>query len=376
MNAMASQRSSTRRDFLSGQAAADALAEAIDQAAGPGALPAQPRDTYLVQFGRRAMACQFEVFSNAGQYENATDAAIEALDLIDTLEAQLTVYRETSEVMDINRGAGSEAIEVEPRLFELLQYACQLHAETDGAYDITSGPLSKVWGFFRRQGELPAPHALAEALARVGSQHVELSMQGQTIRFRRPGMELNLGSIGKGYALDRAAEVLTAAGMSDFLWHGGRSSILARGSQGSQPGGGWLVSISDPLRPGKTLAHVRLRDRALGTSGCGTQFFRHEGRRYGHILDPRTGWPVEGMLSATAVAPTAAQADALATAFYVMGPDRTLEYCGRHPEIAAVLACPRPGQAGLQIVTEGFQADELQLDPQAAQQAPPDNEEP
>lgn len=373
---MASHRSSTRRDFLTGQAAADALTDAVDQAAGPAALAElETRDTYLLQFGRRAMACQFEVFFNAGQYDNATGAALEALDLVDALEAQLTVYRDTSEIMEINRRAADEAVLVEPRLLELLHYARQLHAETEGAYDITSGPLSKVWGFYRRQGQLPEPAALAEALARVGSGHVELSTQSQTIRFRRSGMELNLGSIGKGYALDRAAEVLATAGIGDFLWHGGQSSILSRGSHGSQPGAGWLVAIGDPLRPGKPLAHVRLRDRALGTSGCGTQFFRHEGRRYGHILDPRSGWPAEGVLSATAVAPTAARADALATAFYVMGPHRTLEYCQRHPEVAALLACPRSGQAGLEIVTAGFAPEELLLDVPTAQQARSDGEE-
>ena len=243
---MDSPRSSTRRDFLSGQAAADALADAIDQAAGPGELPApQSHDTYLVQVGRRAMACQFEVFFNAGQYDRATDVALEALDLVDALEAQLTVYRETSEIAEINRRAAAEPIEVELRLFELLRYACQLHAETSGAYDITSGPLSKVWGFYRRQGQLPEPAALAEALARVGSQHVELSTQDQKIRFRCSGMELNLGSIGKGYALDRAAEVLAAAGMSDFLWHGGQSSILAAARKARIPAAvGWCRSAT------------------------------------------------------------------------------------------------------------------------------------
>ncbi len=126
--------------------------------------------------------------------------------------------------------------------------------------------MSKVWGFYRRQGQLPEAAALAEALGRVGSEHVQLDDQQQTIRFEKPGMELNLGSIGKGYALDRAAEILTAAGVDDFLLHGGQSSILARGSRGSHADAGWLVSIGDPLRQGKQLAQVRLRDRSMGTS--------------------------------------------------------------------------------------------------------------
>ena len=358
---MASPRSSTRRDFLTGQAAADALADLVDPQAAPLLPPPEAQEAYLVQFGRRAMACQFEVFFNAGQYAHASDEALRALDLVDELEARLTVYRETSEVVEINRRAATEEVLVEPRLLELLEYALQLHEETGGAYDITSGPLSKVWGFYRRQGQIPDAAALGEALARVGSHQVEVSLDRQTIRFRQPGMELNLGSIGKGYALDRAAESLAAAGIDTFLWHGGQSSIFARGSRTGQGGAGWLVSIGDPLRPGKELAQVRLRDRALGASGSGTQFFRHESRRYAHILDPRTGWPAEGVLSATALAPTAAQADALATAFYVMGPEGTLDYCRRHPEVAALLACPRAAQAGWEIVSAGFAADELTL---------------
>ncbi len=361
---MDSPRTSSRRDFLIGQAAADAVADlaeraAADAAANPLAHGEEAESAYLLQFGRRAMACQFEVFVPAGQHDRATELALEALDLVDALEAQLTVYRDSSEICDINRRASKEAVPVETRLFDLLAHAQRLHAETGGAYDITSGPLSKVWGFYRRQGELPEQTALEHALGCVGSQDLTLNAPEHTIRFERTGIELNLGSIGKGYALDRAAEVLAAGGMHDFLWHGGQSSILARGSHRAQSGGGWLISIGDPLRPRKTLARIRLRNRACGTSGSGAQFFRHEGRRFGHILDPRTGWPAEGVLSATALAPTAAQADALATAFYVMGPVATIAFCQSHPEIAAVLTCPRSGHAGVELVTAGLGPDEL-----------------
>lgn len=354
---MSAYSGSTRRDFLTGQAAVDALGNLVDSVGEP-APPSPVSDSYLIHFGRRAMACQFEVFLNAGQYPDATPTALASLDLIDELEAQMTVYRDTSEISQINQQAAEGPVVVERQLLKLLSFALQLHAETDGAYDITSGPLSKVWGFYRRQGQLPDAAALAEALVRVGSQHVEVAAEQQTIRFHQPGMELNLGSIGKGYALDCAAEVLTAAGMTDFLWHGGQSSILARGSRGGADGG-WLVSLGDPLRSGKQLVQLRLHNRAMGTSGAGTQFFRHEGRRYGHILDPRTGWPVEGVYSASALAPTAAQADSLATAFYVMGPQATLDYCGRHREVAAILVCPAEQGSGLELVTAGLAEGEL-----------------
>ena len=171
-------------------------------------------------------------------------------------------------------------------------------------------------------------------------------------------MELNLGSIGKGYALDRCRELLEAGGMTDFLLHGGQSSLLARGSR--NPGGdeGWWIGVRDPLRPGGRLGLLRLHDRALGTSGTGTQFFYHAGRRYGHILDPRTGQPAEGVLSSTVLARTAAEADALSTAFYVLGPTAALEYCRRYGEmhggLSALLVVPGPRPGGAEIVTYGL----------------------
>ena len=366
---MSAKRSSSRRQFLKGQAAADALADLVDGslkdsglAEGRGGLPPVRADSYLVEFGRRAMACQFEIFVNAGQYPRATEAALAALDLVDELEEQLTVYRPSSEVMEINRSAAAGPVVVERRLFELLQFSQALFDETGGAFDITSGPLSKVWGFYRRQGAIPDEQALAGALAQVGSQHLRLDADEQTIRFEREGMELNLGSIGKGYALDRAAELLQEMGVDEFLLHGGQSSVLARGSRGPQePQKGWLVAIGDPLRPGKPIAQVRLRDRALGTSGSGVQFFRHGGRRYGHILDPRTGWPAEGVFSASVAAPTAAEADALATACYVLGPERSLEIFGQRPELGLLVISAGSGPGGVRIDSSGFNGDDLTL---------------
>ena len=124
---------------------------------------------------------------------------------------------------------------------------------------------------------------------------------------------------------------------------------------------GWVVGIAHPLQRGVRLAEVRLRDRALGTSGSGTQYFLHEGRRYGHVIDPRTGQPAEGVLSASVVAPTAAQADALATAFCVMGAAEAIRYCQDREELGAVLACSARQGAGLVIRSTGLEEDELRM---------------
>jgi thiamine biosynthesis lipoprotein len=312
-------------------------------------------DAYLVRIGRRAMACQFQVFLNAGQYTQGYPAALTALDLVERLETQMTVYRVDSELSAINREAADEAVTVESDLFDLLSQCVDLWRETDGAFDITAGPLSEVWGFSRRQGRLPREAELAEALGRVGSQWLDLNLDQRTIRFSRPGVQLNLGAIGKGEALDRAAAVIQEDGIGDFLFHGGQSSVLARGARAGGSDKGWPVGLIHPLRPQKRIGQVQLRNAALATSGSGTQFFTHRGRRYGHILDPRTGRPAEGMLSCTVIAPTAAEADALATALYVMGPNKATDWCRRHPQYSAILIWPGRKSGSVEVETVNVQ---------------------
>jgi thiamine biosynthesis lipoprotein len=331
---------STRREFLQGRAAVDALTS-LDIGGEAASLPA-PAQSYQLRLSRRAMACTFEVILNAGQYAGGTAAGMAALDLVDRLEDQLSIYREESEVSAINRTASLLPVPVEPGLFALLELAVATHSASGGAYDVTAGRLSSVWGFTRRRGQIPAAEQLAEALECVGSQYLVLDRADSSVRFARPGLEINLGSIGKGYALDRCAESLAAHGIGDFILHGGSSSVLARGTQGpaDDDAHGWWVGLRHPLYPVRRLGLLRLADRALGTSGSGTQFFLHEGRRYGHILDPRTGWPAEGVLTATALASSAAEADALATAFYVLGPQAVEAYCASHPRVAAVIVSP------------------------------------
>lgn len=355
---MPPQRRTNRRQFLKGQAAAQAVGDLLTPAEAETSSPPPTPETYLLQFGRRAMACQFEVFLNAGQYDDGADVALEALDFVDRLEEQLTVYRDTSEISRLNRFAAKSAVEVEPRLFELLRRAVWLFRETDGAFDITAGPLTKVWGFYRRSGSIPDAEALAEALSRVGSDSLEFDDANQTVRFLTADMEINLGAIGKGYALDRVAEQMLALGVEHFLWHGGQSSVLARGACGPQAAGGWTVDLRHPLRPERSIVEIRLRDRALGTSGAGTQFFRHAGRRYGHILDPRTGWPAEDVYSTTVLASTAADADALATALYVLGRDRAVAWCEGHPEIGLLMFLPGDGGRSVELVTCGLSPDD------------------
>jgi len=371
---MAERTKTTRRDFLSGRSAAEALGDAL--IGPPQALPlpssvgVQP-GSHLLSVSREAMACLFEIVVDAAIYRDATEIAVAALDRIDALEEQLTVYRDTSEVMLVNRRAAIEPVTVEDGLFQLLKRAVALSDATGGAFDVSAGRLSKVWGFFRRQGQMPAADDIAAALATVGSHHVLFDDATASVRFLQPGLELNLGAIGKGYALDQAAQTLLAGGVEDFLIHGGNSSVLARGARSKDEGPvtkrevpspaadssfvlrpssfGWTVALRHPLKPDVRLAEFVLCDQALGTSGSGTQFFHHQGKRYGHIIDPRTGWPADQVLSATVIAPTAEQADALSTAFYVMGLEGAQEYCARTAEISALVVMQTSAAGGIEI---------------------------
>ena len=235
-------------------------------------LPPIAADTsaFVVSVRRRAMACEFEVQLAAARDDDSMEHVFAGLDLVEALESQLTVYRDDSEIADINRRAAVEPVPVEPRLFALLQEAARLHAETGGALDITSGPLSEAWGFSRREGRVPSDVEVAAARKLVGVQYVVLDETQQTIAFRRPGMAINLNSLGKGYALDRMAELLHEHFVDDYLLHGGKSSVLARGDQ---PGGlmsGWTIGVRHPLRPGERLAEIRLAQRVTFHIG-----FRH-----------------------------------------------------------------------------------------------------
>ncbi|MGH9313225.1 MAG: FAD:protein FMN transferase [Vicinamibacterales bacterium] len=295
---------------------------------------------HWIRVYRTAMACRFEVVLRDGDAVHLS-AARAALDEADRLEALLTVFRDTSALVRVNRMAGDGAAPAEPELFDLLQLSSLMHAATGGAFDVTSTPLSRCWGFLRREGRLPPPAEIDAARARVGMQHVELDPARRTIHFRRPGIELNLGAIGKGYALDRMAELLRSRGCRQAVLSAGGSSVLAIG--GGRPalsgveGPGWTVDLRSRQVARERIARLRLRDGALATSGAGEQFVDVEGTRYGHVLDPRTGWPASGVISASVVTRDAAVADALSTACLVAGESLAARYCAANPETLVML---------------------------------------
>jgi thiamine biosynthesis lipoprotein len=307
------------------------------------------RAGYWIHLNRPAMACRFEITLPA-ELGHRLDSAKAALDTIDALEEQLTIFRDSSELCAINRRAAETDVTVEPQLHDLLVLCQRLSQETDGAFDITSTPLSRIWGFLRRAGRLPEPEELAVARASVGMDKVILAegndeggAQVKTVRFTQPGVSLNLGGVGKGYALDRIAADMSAAGTETALMSAGSSSFRAIGE--GPEGTGYRVGLRDPFDHTRRYGSVTLSNNALGVSGAGEQFFEVAGRRYGHIIDPRAGWPVEGRALVAVTAPTATLADALATAFFVGGPAIAARYTATHPDVSVViLDMPISGQ--------------------------------
>ena len=288
---------------------------------------------------RRAMACEFSLRFPAGS-RRATDAGCAALDEVELLESKLSVYCEDSDISCLNRGAAESAVHVDAGVYRLLRLASRLSAATGGAFDATTGALVRAWGFLHGPKRVPSESELAAALAGCGSRHIEFDDTQCAIRARRPGIEFNLGGIGKGFAIDRALELVRGRfAIRCALMQGGQSSLKGIGAPPGE-GRGWPVAIADPLRPGRAVARVWLRDRAMGTSAADHQSFVDGGRRFGHILDPRTGWPARRLHGAPAIATSAAEAAALSTAFFVMGADETRRFCAEHPQYGAVLVAP------------------------------------
>lgn len=291
------------------------------------------------QASRVSMACTYtiEAYGPDGQ---ALPAILEAaLDEVDRIDRLMSHYKADSPLSRINREAGSRPVAVDPELFDFLAECLRFSRQSDGAFDITVGPLMKAWGFFRGEGRLPGERELTEARARVGYQHVVLDESARTVRFAREGIELDLGGIAKGYAVDRAVALLKGRGVSAALVSAGGSTVYALGSP---PGkSGWNVEIEDPLDARKTALRLSLKDRALSVSGTSEKWFEAGGKRYNHVMDPRTGHPVEGVLSVAVLAESGTMGDALDNAFFVAGVERTRERLTTLRDTQAIFLVPK-----------------------------------
>lgn len=305
-----------------------------------------------VALARNAMATRFELVLHGERESSLRAAGEEALAEVARLENQLSLYRSGSEIAQLNARAAREAVRVSPEVFTLLERAAQLSAETDGAFDITVAPLVRCWGFMNAGGRLPVPEDVAAAHAVVGMKHVRFDAAERTVWFDRPGVMLDLGALGKGYALERGAEILREAGVTSALFHGGTSSVCALGHPPDAEF--WQVALP-PLTERRPPARLdaaleksveaetfplpalRLRDEALSVSAIWGRAFEAEGKLFGHVIDPRLGQPVSVAKLSAVILPSATETDALSTALLTLGPAGHAKINALRPGMRSVL---------------------------------------
>jgi thiamine biosynthesis lipoprotein len=281
-------------------------------------LPAQPAELLRLEASVDAMGSTYSVVLygvERARLESAVDAAF---DEVRRLDRMLSNYRKDSELSEVNRYAAERPVKVTPELFGLLSACGEYSRRSDGAFDISVGPLMKVWGFYKGSGRLPGKAEVARALQQVGYRKILLDAETRTVRFAQAGVELDPGGIGKGYAVDRMVEVLKENGITSALISAGGSSIYGMGAPGSQPQG-WEVKIRHPRDARKTIEQLYLKDQSLSTSGSYEKFFVAEGKTYSHIMDPRTGFPAPGMLSVSVLAPKTLDSEAWTKPCFILG---------------------------------------------------------
>nr|CAA9293561.1 FAD:protein FMN transferase [uncultured Armatimonadetes bacterium] len=305
---------------------------------------------------REAMRSRWEIViaDPADAAARLRAAGEEAFDEIENVEAQLSAYRPSSDLSRVNRSAADEPVRVSPPVLSFLTRAAALSAATDGAFDLTVGPLLRCWGFAGGEGDLPEDEAVRQARTLVGMrENVRLDNDATTVGFARAGVWLDPGAIGKGYALERALDLLREAGVRNALLHAGTSTVGALGTPA--PGApGWTVAVQHPTRQDARLTQVCLRDRALSVSAQHGKSFWARGRRFGHVLDPRTGQPVQDTVLAAVVAPSPTDTDALSTALLVLGAAGLPMLAARFPDAHLLVAREGPEGGGpLQVDTVG-----------------------
>jgi len=308
----------------------------------------------------RAMACEFGAIVSPGETELLLECGA-ALETVPEIESWLSIYQRDSELSRLNEHAAERSVPVSVLLFGILQRAIELFDATEGAFDMASGAQIRLWRRCRNEQRIPTDDEVRDAVGQSGMNRIQLAEESRGVRFPVPGFSLDPGAIGKGFALDEVCSWLERDGCSgDFVLHGGQSSLVARGTPTG--GNGWPIGIGNPLLTKRRLGTVILRNQAMSTSGSNIQFYRCEGRRFGHILDPRTGWPVDGMLSVTVLADSAAVADAVSTAFFVLGVENAEKCCDNIPGVGAILI-PFPEQGALvQPIVIGIPPDQIAWD--------------
>lgn len=266
------------------------------------------------------------------------DVAYRALVVLHGVDSLMSNWTDDSEVARLNREAGRNTVTVHPEVARVLDFALRVGDESEGAFDVTVEPLVRLWGFLGGDGpRVPTQDEIDAMLGRTGSDKVQWNPGSRTLRFTRDDVRIDLGGIAKGYGVDCVADLLRDAGTSDALVDLSGNMVALGNAEGRE---GWTVGIRDPAGERPYVARLRLCDAAVATSGDYEQFITADGKRYGHILDPRTGWSARGLASVTVVSDRAMTCDAWATALFVLGLEEARRIARERDDLAVVLIEP------------------------------------
>jgi thiamine biosynthesis lipoprotein len=300
---------------------------------------AKQPDLLRVEGSVDAMGTAFSIVAYGQDRGRLQSAVSQGLEEARRLDEMLSNYKPSSEWSMVNRTAADGPVHITPELFQLLAACIEYSRESEGAFDITVGPLMKVWGFYKGTGHLPHRAEVRGALNMIGYQNILLDAATGTVRFAKPGLELDPGGIGKGYAVDRIAQILKENGVEKALISGGGSSIYAIGAPPNEKG--WKVDIKNPKNTQESVETMYLKDESMSTSGNYEKFFYAEGTMYSHIMDPRTGYPSQGMLSTSVIAPRTLDSEAWTKPYYILGRQWAAKH--KHKDFRVFFCEARPG---------------------------------
>ena len=294
------------------------------------------------QFYAMASDCAVHLWGETAEHLELFAAGAEAE--VRRIETRYSRYRDDSELSLINRTADGRAVTVSDPMLSVLRAATEVSARSGGAFDVTVGPLVRLWGFHEKKPHVPTPAELEKVRPLVSYENLVIDEASHTVRFRRSGVEIDLGGIAKGFAVELAANVLRNHGLSGFVDAGGNQYML-----GLPPGKAyWTVGIKDPDFPEKLLGVLEVGEGSLSTSAQYANFLTTGTRRYGHILDPRTLQPSESALSVTIISRDGTLADALSKVGFILGPEKGLKVIESFPGTTAIIAYRKPdGSVGL-----------------------------
>jgi thiamine biosynthesis lipoprotein ApbE len=300
---------------------------------------------------RQMMGTWAEITVYSQDVEAANRAIESALDTMTTVGNLMSPYNQDSEISEINRQTGKKSVRVSPPTFFVVQSALYYSEISDGAFDITISPLIRSWGFFRKQGRIPPQEEINQQRALVNYKLIELDSEQRRIKLLKHGITLDLGGIAKGYAVDKAIEKLRSAKLENILVNLSGNMYAMGHSKDKEA---WHIGIRHPRQKGDLLGFLELREEAIATSGDYEKFFIHAGKRYSHIINPHTGYPVSDIASVTIIAPTAMAADALSTAVFVLGAEKGLQLIESEDGVEGIIVQIDDEEKLSFVMSEGF----------------------